>query len=143
MKTIDIPSSLAADAAAIRDLLGKLPDNTLASKMIQTLDALESGNSLSVRPAPDQTVSPQEASRILGISRPFLCKLLDDGVIEEQPRVGSHRKIKMRDLEAFVENRERASRQLAIDISRAEKSEQQLVRDIAGVDAATAESLGY
>lgn len=143
MNTIELPSSLATEAQEIRALLSGMSNNRLANLLLSALGPLESGHNLVIRPSADALVSPQEAARRTGLSRPFICKLLDNGVIPEQPRVGSHRKIRVRDLEEFMENRNRASNQFAADLSRANEANKQLVRDIAGVSAENASKFGY
>lgn len=143
MNTIEIPSSLALEAQDVRDVLSSLSNNKLAALLMSALDPLQTGHDLVIRPAAEALVSPQEAAQLTGLSRPFICRLLDRGVIPEQPRVGTHRKIRIRDLEDFMDNRKRASSQFAADLARASEAEKQLVRDIAGVSAEKASKFGY
>lgn len=127
----------------VREALEPLQHNPIAHLLLEAVTALENGQSIQLQQARDEEISPQQASELLGISRPFLYKLLDTGVIPEQPRVGTHRKIKMRDVQTFLRNRERASRQLAIDIAHSQQAQDQLVRDGAGVDVDTAAKFGF
>lgn len=134
---------LVEQAPEVRAALEALPQNELTSRLLQLVAALESGDRVSVRPAKDKLLSPQEAADYAGLSRPFLCKLLDRGVIAEQPRVGTHRKIRFDDMEDFMANRDRASSQFALDVARSEEARAQLVRDIAGVTANEASKFGF
>lgn len=143
MTATGLSESLAAQASEVRTALEALPKNALASKLLQLVEKLESGASVSVRPAKDKLLSPQEAADYANISRPFLCKLLDRGVIAEQPRVGTHRKIRYEDMEDFMENRDRASSQFRFNVTRTDEARAQLIRDIAGVSTQKASKFGY
>lgn len=143
MSLIELPVGLKNEAKDVRHALDELTDNELAATLLQVLDLLERGNRLSVGPAQGAVVSPQEAAEMTALSRTFICRLLDQGVIPEQPRVGSHRKILVSDLEDFMKNRQRASRQFATTLAHAEEAKTQLVRDIAGVSGKDAKELGY
>lgn len=136
----DIESHFVAE---VRSTLESLQGNPLAQALLRAVSAIESGETVQLSNDVEREISPQQASTIIGISRPHLYKLLDTGVIPEQPRVGTHRKIKMRDIQAFIHNRERASRQLAIDIANTQQAQDQLVRDGAGVSAAKAAKFGF
>ena len=54
----------------------------------------------------DAELTPNQAARMLGVSRPFLAKLLDDGVIPSRrlPR-SRHRRIRFDDVAAFQRRR--------------------------------------
>ena len=127
----------------VRDALEALIDNPVAEMLLRAVTALENGQSIQLGNDRNQEISPQHASELLGISRPHLYKLFDAGVIPEQPRVGTHRKVKMRDIQAFIQNRERASRQLAHDIAHSQQAQDQLVRDGAGVTSTKAAKFGF
>jgi excisionase family DNA binding protein len=140
---ISIPSSTSHEADDVRAALLALADNQLAASLIAVVDALGESGDLVAGPAPETLLSPEAAARMLGVSRPFLCKLLDKGVIAEQPRVGTHRKVMLRDIEEYRENRQRGSRIVAQDLSNADRAAEQLIRDLAGVPAKTASKFGY
>ena len=57
----------------------------------------------------EQTVTTQEAADLLGVSRPTLVRLLDQGVLPyDQP--GSHRRLLLRDVLAFRQDRHHPDR---------------------------------
>jgi len=64
---------------------------------------LENGRSLVLLPE-DRPLTTQRAAELLGMSRPFLIRLLDGG---EMPyhRVGKHRRIALRDVLAYSKQR--------------------------------------
>lgn len=143
MSPIELSANLKADAQEVRQALTELGNNDLAATLLQLIGHLESGKRVSVGHAPNTEVSPQEAADMINLSRTFICRLLDKGIIPEQPRVGTHRKILVSDLEDFMKNRKRASRQLATTLAHAEDAKTQLVRDIAGISRSDAEEFGY
>lgn len=67
------------------------------------LDLMAKGKAISVIPS-DAEVTTQQAAEILNVSRPHVVKLLEDGVIPFH-KVGSHRRIKLTDIEQFRENK--------------------------------------
>lgn len=143
MNTLEASKLSSQELDEVRDSLSHLHDNRTAMALLKMLSALEQGGVITVTEDDDAEISPQEASKILGISRPYLYRLLDAGVIPEQPRVGTHRKIKMRDVRAFRTNRELAGRQFAIDLAHTQQANDQLVRDAAKVSDETAAKFGF
>lgn len=143
MHTIEASKLTSQETVEVRESLSHLKGNRTAAAMLEILGALEQGCVVTVTDDDDAEVSPQEASKLLGISRPYLYRLLDAGVIPEQPRVGTHRKIKMRDIRAFRTNRELASRQFAVDLARTQQANDQLVREAAQVSDETAAKFGF
>jgi excisionase family DNA binding protein len=66
--------------------------------------------------APDaqDELTPNQAAAYLGISRPLLVKLLDDGTIPARALPGSrHRKIAVADLEAYHQRKNQRRRRIA------------------------------
>ena len=68
---------------------------------------LANGRGVTVLPA-DTVVTPAEAAELLGLSRPFVVRLLDDGVIaSERLPASRHRRIRLDDVLAFAAQREK------------------------------------
>jgi len=74
--------------------------------------AMARGQAVTIAPH-NQRLTTQEAADVIGVSRPTLVKLLDEGRIPfEQP--GRHRRVLLRDVLAFQERR-RAEREAGLD----------------------------
>jgi excisionase family DNA binding protein len=95
------------------------PDGSLAhlppavyQVLSQVITAMRAGRAITVAPLA-QRLTTQEAADLLGISRPTMVKLLDDGKLPfEQP--GRHRRIRLDDLLAYRDERRR-ERSKALD----------------------------
>lgn len=59
--------------------------------------------------SPDQELSTQEAANMLSISRPYVVRLVDSGVIPGR-RVGSHRRLRLEDVERYRMERDQRRR---------------------------------
>jgi excisionase family DNA binding protein len=80
--------------------------------MVEVVEAMREGKVITLVPR-TQRLTTQEAADFLGISRPTLVKLLEDGKIPyDQP--GRHRRIGFTDLLAFAE-RQHEGRRAALD----------------------------
>jgi len=81
--------------------------------LVQVVEALREGKVITIVPR-TQRLTTQEAADFLGISRPTLVKLLEQGQIPfEQP--GRHRRVRLADVLAY---RERVRRQRAAGLDR-------------------------
>jgi len=78
----------------------------------QVVEALRQGLAVTVAPL-TLTLTTQQAADLLGVSRPTVIKLLEEGAISFE-RTGTHRRIMLRDLLAYREQR-RAQQYAALE----------------------------
>ncbi|WP_326561609.1 helix-turn-helix domain-containing protein [Micromonospora sp. NBC_01796] len=78
----------------------------------QVVTALQQGLAVTVAPT-TQTLTTQQAADLLGVSRPTVIKLLDNGKVPFE-RVGTHRRVLLRDLLEYREQR-RAEQYAALE----------------------------
>ena len=133
--TLSDPISIPeAQEAQIRDLRrvvqrgnAKLvgPDgNQIASPepvhdlLLMILKNLQAGKAVSIVPE-HQQLTTQRAADILGVSRPFLVRLLENGDMPFH-MVGSHRRIYLRDLLDYKRRRDAARHEAINNMARAE-----------------------
>ncbi|AHI00189.1 helix-turn-helix domain-containing protein [Kutzneria albida] len=112
----DVPCFLSGTAPEDRV---ELPED-LYRVLRQVAEALNSGLAVSVAPV-TKTLTTQQAADLLGVSRPTLIRLLDEGQIPFD-RVKSHRRITLRDLLAYREQR-RADQYAALEATTVEEDE--------------------
>lgn len=74
--------------------------------LLKVVSAMNAGLAVTVAPR-SQSLTTQQAAELLGISRPTLVKLLDEGRIPYE-RINSHRRLLLRDVLDFREERRRA-----------------------------------
>jgi excisionase family DNA binding protein len=103
----------------------RFPDGTvvpLSASLLRVLQAsaeeLADGRAVTVMSS-EVALTPAEAADLLGLSRPFVVRLLDDGLIPSQllPR-SRHRKVLLSDVISFQEHRarKRVGRQRIVEI---------------------------
>ena len=73
------------------------------------MDKLGAGESVEVRTVHD-TLSTTEAAEILNVSRPYVVKLLDQGLIPFEATEGNHRRMKRADLLEFQRQKDEERR---------------------------------
>ncbi len=123
------------------ETIAKLPaDSVLGRALAAARDSLCEGQQ-AVIGGSLREVSPADAAKILGISRPTVYKLIESGELPSH-MVGSHHRIVMRDVVSFEARRDVARRDLAETFAHAEAAETGVARRLADVDQATAERLG-
>jgi excisionase family DNA binding protein len=83
-----------------------LPES-LVDVVRATAKELAEGHAVTVLPA-DTVLTPAEVGELLGLSRPFVVRLLDEGEIASERLPGSrHRRVRLADVLAFAERRDR------------------------------------
>jgi excisionase family DNA binding protein len=66
--------------------------NSLTGVIEQTTELLLAGKQVRVI-EDDDAITTQEAADLLGVSRPYLVKLLETGQIPQLPKIGRHRRV--------------------------------------------------
>jgi excisionase family DNA binding protein len=79
-----------------------------ASALAEIFERMASGGTFNLVPA-DRAVTTQEAADHLGMSRQYLVRLLDAKVLPSH-KVGSHRRVKFADLQAYAVSRDKRRR---------------------------------
>jgi excisionase family DNA binding protein len=78
------------------------------------LKAMSQGSPISIVPVATE-VTTQKAAEMLGCSRPYLVKLLEEGKIE-YTNVGRHRRIKFEDVVKYKQQMKKIQKQHIVDI---------------------------
>lgn len=103
--------------------------------LVKVVEAMRAGKAITVAPL-DQRLTTQEAADFLGISRPTLVKLLEQGEISyERPAAGRHRRVRLDDVLAYQLHK-RAERREALDQLTAEATAAGLYDDVPDYGAA-------
>lgn len=92
----------------------ELPE-ALHRVLVQAVAALRAGKAVTLSPQ-SQKLTTQQAADLLGVSRPTVVRLLDDNVIPSE-RIGNRRKVLLRDLLAYREERRQRQYQAIADTS--------------------------
>lgn len=96
----------------------------------EVAESMRVGKAITVAPV-DQMLTTQEAANFLGISRPTLVKLLDEGQIpHEFTSGGRHRRIRLQDVVAYRETK-RTRRRRALELLTADASDAGLYEYVA------------
>ncbi len=99
--------------------------------LVEILRNLQAGNAVSLV-GENQQLSTQKAADLLGVSRPFLVKLLEEGEIPFH-KVGKHRRILLRDLTRYQRRRD-AERRAALN-QMARRTYEEDYYDVGGIPA--------
>ncbi|MCC6434750.1 MAG: excisionase family DNA-binding protein [Acidimicrobiales bacterium] len=111
------PAGAVAEAMAAQSGEGAVlsfPDGrtvALPASLVDVVRAsareLADGHAVTVLPS-DAVLTPAEVGELLGLSRPFVTRLLDDGEMPSERLPGSkHRRVRLEDVLAFAERRDR------------------------------------
>lgn len=117
----------------------QLPSEVV-SYLADIVEHLSRGETVNVIVQEDE-VSTVEAATLLGVSRPFLIKLLDRDRIPHR-RVGSDRRILASDLTAYILEQNEARNHFAATVEEARTAADERIRATANVDDETAKLLG-
>jgi excisionase family DNA binding protein len=93
----------------------ELPTSALRL-LLDILAELAAGNAVQVVPVHAE-LTTQEAADLLGVSRPFLVKLLEDGKLPFH-RTGKHRRVRFADVMAYKSARDEASEAAMTELAR-------------------------
>lgn len=80
-------------------------DPEIHQVLLRVVDALRQGKAVTVTPRA-MTLTTQQAAELLGVSRPTVVKLMDDGRIPFE-RPGTHRRVRLEDVLDYRESRRR------------------------------------
>jgi excisionase family DNA binding protein len=118
---VQAKESLRRLAAHVKDVVGvrsagseetiELP-GIAVRMLVDLLRQLAAGNAVTMIPIHAE-LTTQQAAELLGVSRPFLIKQLDDGVIPHR-KVGRHRRVLFSDLMAYKRSMD-VGREQALD----------------------------
>lgn len=103
-----VPEARARLVSADGSSSKPLPDG-LHDILVKALEALANGYAVTIAPK-HTTLTTQQAADMLGVSRPTLTKLLDEGKIPYE-RPSSHRRIKLADVLAHQQRRRQERRE--------------------------------
>jgi len=93
----------------------KIPASAL--KHLNTIiDLTAQGQAITVNPV-DAEITTQEAANLLNVSRPFVVKLLEERKIPHK-MVGSHRRIKLKDLLVYKQQMEKEREEALTELTR-------------------------
>jgi len=118
----ELPKPIREGIAALLDLVANGHDVT----MIET----------------ETLLTPNQAARLVGISRPLINQILDEGRIPFFETSGGHRKIKLVELRSYIEERDSIAAQLAEARADRRSSGDTIATEL-GLDAETAKRLGF
>lgn len=124
-QTVKDIDSLKAEREGVAKLIAasgeerKLP-HSVYSVIEDLLDFMDQGIRVEILPTHSQ-LTTQEAADVLGVSRPHLIKLLENGTIPYY-MVGKHRRIRLDDLLVYKDHRD-SERREALDRIKAKSEE--------------------
>lgn len=113
---------LVRDAASLHHALAKSGDEVTvalsrgtAELMSRLVDAWARGEQILVSPG-NAEVTPTEAAVLLGMSRPQVRKLMDRGLLEFR-KVGTHHRVRVSSIRAFLESERPRRREAMADLA--------------------------
>lgn len=144
---LDIPAGEISgdDRRSLDDLAQAVADDetltpharTIAVSLLKQL--ADGGDTGAHRP---EYLSPNKAAAIVGVSRPLLNRILDEGRIKFDVTAGGHRRIKRADVLAYVANCDKVADELA-EARRNRRTPGQKAADRLGLTDEQARRLGF
>lgn len=89
---------------------------SLLDALRQVVEHLDQGDAVTIVPS-HKELTTQEAANLLNISRPYMIKLLETGVLPFT-KVGKHRRVRLRDVLTYQATREQHERQGLAELAR-------------------------
>jgi excisionase family DNA binding protein len=115
----------------IHNLIALADPTEFTTELQNVVGLLEAGNEV-VCTRPDSVMSPQEAADFLQVSRPYIYRLLDRGVLPFHA-VGRDRRIPSDALFNYATRRDIGRKQLAETFASAEQDRKALIAELAGL----------
>jgi excisionase family DNA binding protein len=84
-------------------------DGTASAAVLDLLARLAAGDSVMLSSI-EQLVTTSQAARMLGVSRTYVCRLMDDGKLPFEYR-GTHRRVRVSDLLGYLREQEHTRRE--------------------------------
>jgi excisionase family DNA binding protein len=116
------PTSFRLSSDSLEGVQVTLPPEAL-HLLVRILSHMANGDAVTLMPVQAE-LTTQKAADLLGVSRPFLVALLDDGTIPHR-KVGTHRRVRAADL-AIYQRKDDSERRQALDQLTAEAQELEL-----------------
>lgn len=104
LERIEADSLSSDEIQRIRDFINADETSTMAILLRRILTATEDGKAINIF-TDEQELTPNEAAKLLKMSRPHLLTFMDAGVLPFH-KVGTHKRIKMSDLKDFMKSRD-------------------------------------
>jgi excisionase family DNA binding protein len=86
------------------------------ARLLRTATQLLAANTVVLVSALDQQLTTQQAANLLGVSRPTLVRLLEEGALPHR-RIGRHRRIALADVVVYRERAGQAGRLIARELT--------------------------
>lgn len=143
MKTINAKAVQLKDLDIVESAVDKLdPSTEMAQVLHEVLAQIRQGTTVRFIPD-DGEVTPNEAAKLLGVSRPTVLKLLAANELPARIVGSRDQRIPLSAVLDFKKRQSQASRDVAAAFANKTKAQDQLVAVVAGVDADLARELGY
>jgi excisionase family DNA binding protein len=141
MQTIESELIPTDDIAAVEESLAALQDSPLAAQLQALVRVLREGTDVTFLSA-NETLTPNQAAKMLQISRPLVMSLIKRGELEARIVGTRDHRIPVSEVTGYIERRDRAMRDVAASFGRTTSSEEELVARAAGISPERAAEMG-